>query len=78
MVIGEWKVMQDSRGGESYVRLPSFIHASRLPINPHRLVTAHLAGVFVGRWLLRVIPEKGFQQLLLAFALLASLRLLWG
>ena len=36
------------------------------------------AGVLAGRWLLRVVPPAGFQQMLLAFALIASLRLLWG
>ncbi len=42
------------------------------------LLPAVVAGVLVGRWLLQRLPQAGFQQLLLAFALLASLRLLWG
>ncbi len=42
------------------------------------LLPAVVAGVFAGRWLLRVVPQSGFQHLLLAFALIASLRLLWG
>ena len=42
------------------------------------LLPAVVAGVLAGRWLLGIIPQAGFQQLLLIFALLASLRLLWG
>lgn len=42
------------------------------------LLPAVVAGVLLGRWLLGIIPQTGFQQLLLVFALLASLRLLWG
>ena len=42
------------------------------------LLPAVAAGVLLGRWLLGVIPQAGFQQLLLGFAVLASLRLLWG
>ncbi len=42
------------------------------------LLPGVIVGVLAGRWLLRIVPQSGFQQLLLAFALLASLRLLWG
>ena len=53
------------------------INADSLRLNLF-LLPAVVAGVLVGRWLLHRIPQAGFQQLLLAFALVASLRLLWG
>ena len=53
------------------------INADSLRLNLF-LLPGVVAGVLGGRWLLHRIPQKGFQQLLLAFALLASLRLLWG
>ena len=53
------------------------INAESLRLNL-LLLPGVVAGVFAGRWLLRVIPQSGFQLLLLAFALIASLRLLWG
>ena len=53
------------------------INADTLLLNLY-LLPGVVAGVYLGRWLLRIVPEKGFQQLLLAFALVASLRLLWG
>ena len=37
-----------------------------------------VAGVFVGRWLLKVVPQGAFEQLLLFFAVVASFKLLWG
>ena len=42
------------------------------------LVPGVVAGVFVGRWLLKVVPQAAFEQLLLFFATAASLKLLWG
>lgn len=53
------------------------ITADSLTLNVY-LLPAVVAGVLFGRWLLGVIPQAGFQHLLLGFALLASLRLLWG
>ena len=40
------------------------------------LAPAVLAGVLAGRWLLERIPQRLFEHLLLAFALLAALRLI--
>ena len=53
------------------------INAESLRLNL-TLLPGVIAGVLAGRWLLRIVPPSGFQWLLLAFALLASLRLLWG
>ena len=53
------------------------INADTLTLNLC-LLPAVVVGVLVGRWLLGAIPQAGFQQLLLAFALVASLALLWG
>ena len=40
------------------------------------LAPAVLAGVLVGRWLLERIPQRLFEHMLLAFAMLAALRLI--
>lgn len=67
------------------------LNLCKVPINVHLgligsdslrlnlyLLPGVIAGLLAGRALLRVVPEKGFQQLLLAFAIVASLRLLCG
>ena len=53
------------------------INADTLTLNLY-LLPAVAAGVLAGRWLLGVVPQASFQQLLLGFTLLASLWLLWG
>ncbi|HVT46231.1 MAG TPA: sulfite exporter TauE/SafE family protein [Vicinamibacterales bacterium] len=40
------------------------------------LAPAVIAGVFVGRWLTRLIPQRLFDNVLLAFAAIAALRLI--
>jgi uncharacterized membrane protein YfcA len=40
------------------------------------LAPAVLAGVLAGRWLLKQIPQRLFEQMLLAFAVIAALRLI--
>lgn len=51
------------------------IHGQTLMLNLI-LAPAVLAGVLAGRWLLERIPQRLFEHLLLAFAALASLRLI--
>ncbi len=53
------------------------INADSLRLNLW-LLPAVIAGVLVGRWLLRLVPQRPFALLLLGFAFAASLRLLWG
>ena len=53
------------------------INADSLRLNL-LLLPAVVTGVLIGRWLLRLVPQRPFGLLLLAFALVASLRLLWG
>ena len=51
------------------------IHGQTLLVNLI-LAPAVLAGVLAGRWLLERIPQRLFEHLLLAFAVLAALRLI--
>jgi hypothetical protein len=51
------------------------IHPETLRLNA-LLVPAIAAGLFAGRWLVRRIPQRLFDGLLLAFAAIAALRLI--
>ena len=51
------------------------IRVDSLKLNLY-LAPAVVAGVFAGRWLLKVVPQNWFEQLLLIFAVAASLKLL--
>ena len=42
-----------------------------------RLLPGVVAGVFGGRWLVRHVPQAAFEWMILGFAALAGLRLLW-
>ncbi len=51
------------------------IHGSTLALNAI-LSPAIIAGIFLGRWLTAHIPQRLFDDLLLAFAAVAALRLI--
>ncbi len=42
-----------------------------------RLIPCVIAGVFVGKWLLQKVPQRLFDRLIIAFALIAAVRLFW-
>jgi uncharacterized protein len=42
------------------------------------LVPAVIAGVFGGRWIVHRLPQRVFDLLMLVFAVVAALRLIWG
>ena len=42
------------------------------------LVPAVMAGVFSGRWIVHRLPQRAFDLLMLAFATIAALRLIFG
>ena len=53
------------------------ISADSLSLNLY-LAPAVIAGVLTGRWLLKTVPQNWFEQLLLLFAAVASIKLLMG
>ena len=53
------------------------IRVDSLSLNLY-LAPAVVAGVLIGRWLLKIVPQSWFEQLLLFFAVLASVKLLTG
>jgi uncharacterized protein len=52
------------------------IHGQTLLLNLV-LVPAVVAGLFLGRWVVRRLPQRLFDGLLLAFSAVAALRLIW-
>jgi uncharacterized membrane protein YfcA len=42
------------------------------------LVPAVMVGVFSGRWIVHRLPQRAFDLLMIAFATIAALRLIFG